>query len=227
MNEKLSYVYEQRDERQVLQGHRQGSGDHRRGDEKGGEMSENTHADIIAEMRKTKYGDEECKVKWCLIPWADDLDAAHRREVNALNEQIADLHQQRDLWSRRAAELVEKCNEQYAKLKQVGNAAKVREALSAALDMIFDLQVRNRSPIANSVYAVRRKIKDALAAPPRNCDALSVQEQTEKFNQFCQSHRNSDLPKCAGCPLEDIPDGTGCAQAWAQLPYVAKEGGAK
>jgi len=51
-----------------------------------------------------------------------------------------------------------------------GDTAKMREALSAALDMIFDLQVCNRSPIANSVYAVRRKIKAALAEPPRNCD---------------------------------------------------------
>ena len=73
--------------------------------------------------------------------------------------------------------------------------------------------------------ALAQQCRDALAAPVRNCDVGTAKEQTEKFNQFCQSHRNSDLPKCAGCPLEDIPDGTGCAQAWAQMPY--EEGGAK
>ena len=81
-----------------------------------------TTEDIIAEMRGIRVREFQ--------DYADRLDAAHKREVDALNEQIADLRQQRDLWSKRAAELVEKCNEQYAKLKQVGDAAKLREAIS-------------------------------------------------------------------------------------------------
>ena len=83
----------------------------------------------------------------------------------------------------------------------------------------FVLRLDSDDPVeAARVAAAMRAYKNE----PRNCDALSAQEQTEKFNQFCQSHRNSDLPKCAGCPLEDIPDGTGCAQAWGQMPYESE-----
>lgn len=107
--------------------------------------------------------------------------------------------------------------------RERGDCAKLREA---ALAIRADI-LKRRSE--NCWYAtdsdILEKIDAALAAPPRNCDALSAQEQTEKFNQFCRSHRNSDLPKCAGCPLEDISDGTGCAQAWGQMPY--EEGGAE
>lgn len=71
------------------------------------------------------------------------------------------------------------------------------------------------------------KARAALAAPPRNCDVGTAGEQTARFAEFCKSHIHSDLPKCAGCPLEGIPDGIGCAQAWAQMSYEAEKGGAK
>lgn len=81
------------------------------------------------------------------------------------------------------------------------DTAKLREALSAALDMIFDLQVRNRSPIANSVYAVRRKIKAALAAPPRNCDKYDTPEKAfEAHLRYCRAH-----PGCRGCKWSESP----------------------
>lgn len=90
-------------------------------------MSEQeTIADIIAEMQNTKYGDEECQVKWCLTTWADRLEAAwkrmewthkkeletrdaviqtevagreaereaHKREIDKIKKQVADLQQQ-------------------------------------------------------------------------------------------------------------------------------------
>lgn len=104
---------------------------------------------------------------------------------------------------------------------QLGNAAKLREALEKIVEILNREWDAHRE--TSAMWEIRDICTAALAAPPRNCDALSAQEQTEKFNQFCQSHRNSDLPKCAGCPLEDIPGGTGCAQAWAQMPYT--EGG--
>ena len=40
-----------------------------------------TIADLIAKMRKTKYGNSECEVKWCLSEWADSFDEAWRREL--------------------------------------------------------------------------------------------------------------------------------------------------
>ena len=98
---------------------------------------------------------------------------------------------------------------------------KLREALTKILNLTNSLDEN----CAVDPVEIRDIARAALAEPVKNCEVGAAEEQTEKFNQFCQSHRNSDLPKCAGCPLEDIPDGTGCAQAWAQMPY--EEGGAK
>lgn len=125
------------------------------------------------------------------------------------------------LWRDEIADRIEAAHK-----RERGDCAKLREALSAALDMIFDLQVRNRSPIANSVYAVRRKIKAALAAPPRNCDIGTAEEQEKRFHDFCRARhlpRMEDSSYCAyECPLEG---GTCCELQWAQMPY--EEGGAK
>ena len=92
----------------------------------------------------------------------DRIEAAHKRELDALNEQIADLRQQRDLWSKRAAELVGKCNEQYAKLKQVGDAAKLREALSDACYAMFNF-LKTRSGGYEEMANALGKAKAALA----------------------------------------------------------------
>jgi len=103
--------------------------------------------------------------------------------------------------------------------KSQGNMAKLRGALGYVQEMLYVDCNGEVHICANEVKRISDKIKDALAAPARNCDALSAQEQTERFAEFCKSHRHSDLSRCAGCPLEDTPDGTGCAQAWLQLPY--------
>lgn len=66
------------------------------------------------------------------------------------------------------------------------------------------------------------EIGSILAAPVKNCEVGTAMEQTARFAEFCKSHIHSDLPKCAGCPLEDIPDRTGCAQAWGQMPYESE-----
>ena len=150
-----------------------------------------------------------------MIPWADDLDAAHRREVDALNEQIADLRQQRDLWSKRAAELVEKCNEQYAKLKQVGDAAKLREALVSVQKKIHYLIGSLNVP--NSLVANRMEINGiinaALAAPARNCDVGTPEEQAKRLHRFCISQ------DCVTCPCDRGKADGRCEFAWMQMPY--------
>jgi hypothetical protein len=155
-----------------------------------------TIADIIAEMRIFKCRNLETgELELCNAianHLADRLDAAHKREVDALNGQIADLRQQRDLWSKRSAELVEKCNEHYAKLKQVGNAAKLREALVQVQKKIKYL-IGNLT-VPNSLVASRMEINGiinaALAAPPRNCDVHTADELKAIF----KSELVSELP---------------------------------
>ena len=68
---------------------------------------------------------------------ADDIVAAHKREIDKLKEQIEDLRQQCDVWSKRADELKMNCDEHYAKLKQVGDAAHKREADSIHRAMVI------------------------------------------------------------------------------------------
>ena len=123
-------------------------------------------------------------------------EQAHQKEIDALNEQIADLRQQRDLWSKRAAELVEKCNEQYAKLKDLptGNSAKMREALSVAtglLESILEAFSKGTGGVYMSdVAEAIDNARTALASPPRNCDMYSADELKVIF----KSELVSELP---------------------------------
>ena len=166
-----------------------------------------TVADIIAEMRRyaTDYygrtienGGEKgnpgmfyCDMAQFAKVNADRLEAAHEREVDALNEQIADLRQQRDLWSKRAAELVEKCNEQYAKLKQVGNAAKLREACANIAAYARSAQCHaTDAHILGYLSQIEMWACAALAAPPRNCDVHTADELKAIF----KSELASELP---------------------------------
>ena len=90
-----------------------------------------------------------------------------------------------------------------------GDCAKMREALKATLDLFWDIHNANRSPQSNQAYAVIRKIKATLAAPPRNCDVGTAEEQDKRYAMFMEKHWT--LGKTA--------------LQWAQMPY--EEGGAK
>ena len=63
-------------------------------------------------------------------------------------------------------------------------------------------------------------IQKALSAPARNCDVGTAEEQSERFDKFCDTHdcRRND------CPLFKAD---GCELAWAQMPYEAEEGDAQ
>ena len=61
-----------------------------------------------------------------------------------------------------------------------------------------------------------------ICRPLRNCDVGTAEEQVERYMNFCHNH-----PKCTGCPCAGRMLYNQCEFAWAQLPYVATEGGAK
>ena len=53
----------------------------------------------------------------------------------------------------------------------------------------------------------------ALAAPLRNCDVGTPDEQSERFGRFCGHYR---VRRCKDCPLlAKVP----CEFEWAQMPY--------
>ena len=106
--------------------------------------------------------------------------------------------------------------------RERGDCAKLREALEATLDLLWDMQNRDRSPISNQAYAVKSKIKSALAAPPRNCDLPEVAKGHPKLVEqawrvFKRSHKDSHL------------DSYGLLRCirWLLAPATEKEGAAK
>lgn len=65
-----------------------------------------------------------------------------------------------------------------------------------------------------------------LAIPLRNCDVGTAEEQAHRFQDFCDdSQIDEDYSSmCKRCSLRKMKH---CELAWAQMPYEAKEGGAK
>ena len=61
----------------------------------------------------------------------------------------------------------------------------------------------------------------ALAAPPRNCEVGSVEEQVERFREFCDDEKGH-REHCRNCRLCNAVD---CELAWAQMPYEDDEKG--
>jgi len=98
------------------------------------------------------------------------------------------------------------------------NVAALREALSDACYAMFNFlktQTGGYEEMANALD----KAKAALAAPPRNCDVGTPEEQAERQVNFCRDH-----PRCAGCPCVGRVKYNKCEFAWAQMPY--EKGGA-
>ena len=104
--------------------------------------------------------------------------------------------------------------------KQFGNEEKMRvwlERLNAFMQL---------PPHTQTKAEALNMIRAALAAPARNCDVGTEEEQSKRFDRFC------DLNKYVGddganwcsqtCPCYNALD---CGVKWAQIPY--EEGGAK
>ena len=105
-----------------------------------------------------------------------------------------------------------------------GNQMKMRDALE---------QVRDR--LVASVYdgtiaphEALEIVESALAAPPRNCDVGTAEEQKARFHRFCEDGQHTDKACCGGCPIvvsgmrEKV--GVSCEIAWAQMPYEEEKG---
>ena len=107
----------------------------------------------------------------------------------------------------------------------LGNAAKMREALSRILGIADHLQTRFAIPklASEEILELKQIAESALSAPPRNCDVGTVEEQAERFHAFCASNKKcGDVYSCERCQFNSVED---CELAWAQMPY--EEGGAK
>ena len=86
------------------------------------------------------------------------------------------------------------------------NAAAMREALEK-VKRLFD----GRLMWQPDLRKLHEAVNAALAAPPRNCDVGTAEEQYERFLKFCESLNCERY-----CPLFKAES---CELAWAQMPY--------
>ena len=110
---------------------------------------------------------------------------------------------------------------------EANNNAKLRDALKAVK------AVNDGRPHDAPGYEINDIVEEALAAPPRNCDVGTAEEQYARFARSC--HANADLiGRCrAACPFKPASavfrDRSECFARWSQTHYEdgCKEGGAK
>ena len=151
-----------------------------------------TIADIVAEMR---LGVKDWKGERLGVfdCFADRIEAAAKREREATRE----------------------------KSSQVGNAAKIRDALSDACYAMFNF-LKTQSGGYEEMAKALDKAKATLAEPPRNCDVGTAEEQSRRYEELCDRHTCGSRCSATGCPMYEYD----CSPlAWGQMPY--EEGGEK
>lgn len=135
-----------------------------------------TIAGIVAEMRSLVKPEETLEHTYELLNGlADRIDRIHKREVDELTEKLETARHCWKVWSDRADELRTKCDEQYAKLKMVGNTTKVREMLETIKRKAISI-IPGSSIQKKMLDRFRLLAESALAAPPRNCDRFNTLE---------------------------------------------------
>ena len=171
-----------------------------------------TVADIIAEMRGDANADEYTPdgiLGQKLNYIANRLDAAHKREIEAIAAKCCQLGR---LAGYGASEIKHQ-------QELVVNAAKLREALVQVKKKIAHLCGNLNAP--GSLVASRMEINGiinaALAAPARNCDVGTAEEQAKRLHRFCISQ------DCVTCPCDRGKADGRCEFAWMQLPYEEGE----
>ena len=134
-----------------------------------------TIADIVAEMRSESHaGDASC-LEWVgskIRGYADRIEAAAKREREAGAEAAQICGEIGEAVGRESTR---------EKSSHVGNAAKMREALSRILGIADHLQTRFTIPklVSEEISELKQIAESALATPLRNCDVLSKAEVLE------------------------------------------------
>lgn len=149
-------------------------------------------------------------------------DGAIQNIVRQLLDERNDLRNQNPKASEVAAHFAQLLTK--ATTPAPGNAAALREALEY-------IAWKSRNAInskttgaerANVLAAYLMDFRDtaraALAAPARNCDVGTAEEQKERFKAFCEER------DCYKCPFYGNSD---CPLEWAQMPFATAEGGAE
>ena len=173
-------------------------------------------AAILAEMREWSTDENDA-----LARYADRIEAAYKREHadwHAETEAAKDARNR--VACRMRSEFAEKCRNCTARAP--GNAAAVRDALERSTRRLHGVVRELPLEMQKFVNADIRDNDAALAAPARNCDVGTAEEQAERFKAFCDNYHT-----CSCCPLNFTDDITACPIEWSQMPFAQKKGDAK
>ena len=164
---------------------------------------------------------------------------AYYGDPNGCNAPTLGAHPEGNL-AERLQEALEKADRRIAELERApGNAAAMRAALVECAKRI-GIHVVNFKTGVVPPDAEAEAEKDenahslafaALAAPARNCDVGTAEEQLARWENFCHRNWNSGyasrgLDPCDDCELVEYGN-CRCQLAWAQMPFAPAEGVAK
>ena len=170
-----------------------------------------TIADIVAALRAVAYI-QTAESPSDVLEFANRIEAAAKREREAGAEAAQVCGEIGEMIGREATR---------EKSSRVGNAAKMREALSDACYAMFNFLKTQNGGYGEMAKALD-KAKAALAVPPRNCDVGTDEEQSRRYEELCDRHTCGSRCSASGCPMYEHD----CSPfAWGQMPY--EEGGVK
>lgn len=169
-----------------------------------------TIADIVKEMRQAEETWHRSEIAQLptqyLKEWSDRIEAAAKREREVGAEAAQICGEIGEMIGREATR---------EKSSQVGNAAKIREALERIRkELIYDSCRRTITKFHDIICEVSYS---ALSAPPRNCDVGTSEEQDARHSKWCRRYGiDGDIE--VACAHKDMSC-TLCALRWAQMPY--------
>lgn len=101
----------------------------------------------------------------------------------------------------------------------VSNSAALREALKCIDSIAKYLEAGTIRDVQHAYRNIQDRVRIALAAPPRNCDVGTADEQESRFEEYCDSNysQNDVDEECWRCPL--LKPMKNCTFSWAQMPY--------
>lgn len=145
--------------------------------------SENeTIADIVAQLRAAAHIQNADSPR-DVLKFADRIEAAAKREREAGAEAAQICGEVGEMIGREATR---------EKSSQVGNAAKMREALSRILGIADHLQTRFTIPklVSEEISELKQIAESALAVPSRNCDMYTTLDDAR--NTFFADYVSDD-----------------------------------
>lgn len=160
--------------------------------------------------------------------------AALREALRECRDELYEIQGMSELDDTRIALLRQKSNAALtAPPEPLCNSAAMREALNQLRDWaLLDL---NENAIRSDEINYRKLIDGiieitnaALAAPARNCDVGTAEEQAQRFHAFCSDNTSEIEGMCnSTCPCIDCGDKCHCLCVWSQMPFDPAEGGAE